>query len=159
MNPSEIDRLIPAGAVVIADPFTSSHEVIRALSARLLASGHVRASHADAVVKREVTHPTGLPTEGSFCVAIPHTDPEHVVVPCMAVATLPQAVSFQNMEDPDEALPVRLVFMLAFTDKDKQIEALQMVAGMLQSPEVLEKIVSAGDPADIVDMIKSASGA
>jgi hypothetical protein len=34
-----------------------------------------------------------------------------------------------------------------------------MVAGMLQSHEVLEKIVSAGDPADIVDMIKSASGA
>ena len=86
--------------------------------------------------------------------AIPHTDPEHVLKPSIAIATLPEAVDFRNMEEPDENLPVRLVFMLAFTDKDKQIEALQMVAGMLQSPHMLDAIVSATVASDILEIIK-----
>ena len=44
--------------------------------------------------------------------------------------------------------------MLAFTDKDKQIEALQMVAGMLQSPHMLDAIVSATVASDILEIIK-----
>jgi PTS system galactitol-specific IIA component len=155
----DIEALIPANAVLIGQAFATAPDVIRALSAALLASGRVRATHAQAAVAREATHPTGLPTMGSFCVAIPHADAEHVLAPSIAIATLAEAVAFQNMEDPDEALPVRLVFMLAFNDKNQQIEALQMVAGMLQSPEVLEAILAAPDAASIMRIIQSTSGA
>jgi PTS system galactitol-specific IIA component len=154
MLSSEIDSLIPLDAVLIGAAFQSADEVIRALSAKLFEIGHVRQSHAQATLAREATHPTGLALEGHFCVAIPHTDPEHVLKPSIAIATLPEAVDFRNMEEPDENLPVRLVFMLAFTDKDKQIEALQMVAGMLQSPHMLDAIVSATVASDILEIIK-----
>ncbi|MDP4822765.1 MAG: PTS sugar transporter subunit IIA [Aestuariivirgaceae bacterium] len=154
MLASGIETLIPSGAVLIGANCKTADEVIRALSAVLYACGNVKQSHAGATLAREATHPTGLPTEGLFCVAIPHTDPEHVLKPGIAIATLPEPVSFKNMEDLDECLPVRLVFMLAFTDKDKQIEALQMVAGMLQSPDILSAIVSATTAGDILDIIK-----
>lgn len=154
MQASEIESLIPLGAVFIHAPCKTDDEVIRALSAKLYESGHVKPSHAGATLAREATHPTGLPTEGPFCVAIPHADPEHVIRPAIGLATLAEAVDFRNMEDPDESLPVRLVFMLAFTDKDKQIEALQMVAGMLQSPDILDAIVSATRAGEALDIIK-----
>lgn len=159
MLAAQIESLVPPGAILIAATFSSAEEVIRALSAKLRDSGHVKESHAAAVLTREAIHPTGLPTEGRFSVAIPHTDPDHVLMPAIAIATMPRAISFQNMEDPDEALPVRLVFMLAFTDKDKQIEALQMVAGLLQSPDVLEAIATAKKPDEILDLIKGAAKA
>jgi PTS system galactitol-specific IIA component len=154
MRASGIETLISLGAMLIGANCKTADEVIRALSAALHESGHVKQSHAGATLAREATHPTGLPTEGLFCVAIPHTDPEHVLKPGIAIATLREPVSFKNMEDPDESLPVRLVFMLAFTDKDKQIEALQMVAGMLQSSDILNAIVSATNAGDMFDIIK-----
>ncbi|TIN82005.1 MAG: PTS sugar transporter subunit IIA, partial [Mesorhizobium sp.] len=101
------------------------------------------------VVRRELAIPTGLPLERSDNVAVPHTDPEHVLKPGIAMGTLKQPVTFANMEDPDEMLPVGFVFLLAINDKDKQIEALQAVMATIQNPQALDDLRSARTLEDV----------
>jgi galactitol PTS system EIIA component len=137
------------GAIVLGVKADTYQEVISLLAERLHSLGYVKPSFADAVLAREAQLPTGLPLGGANNVAVPHTDPEHVIRPGLAFATLTQAVAFANMEDPDEKLPVRLVFLMALNDKDKQVEMLQEIAGAIQSPETIESLIQAKSVEDV----------
>ena len=67
----------------------------------------------------------------------------------MALAVLSKPVTFANMEEPDEAVPVGIVFLLAINDKDKQIEMLQEIMGTIQSPEALAGLKRAASVDDV----------
>ena len=97
--------------------------------------------------------PTGLPLGYALNVAIPHTDPEHVLKPGIALAVLEQPVNFANMEDPDEAVPVGFVFLLAINDKDKQIDMLQEIMDTIQSEAALASLRNAKTTEDIAAVI------
>ncbi len=75
---------------------SSSEESIRKMSKFLREAGYVKASFEDAVLSREEMFPTGLPTP-EIGVAIPHTDPEHVIYPTIAIAILKKPVEFKQM--------------------------------------------------------------
>ncbi len=131
-------QLLDPEAIVLGSDASTAEEIIRILAGRLETLGYVKSSYADAVVRREAATPTGLPLERPDNVAVPHTDPEHVMKPGIAMATLKRPVIFANMEDPDEMLPVGFVFLLAINDKDKQIEALQAVMATIQDSLALD---------------------
>lgn len=136
-------------AVALGVKAQNSEEVIRLLAGKLESLGYVRTTYADAVVRREATMPTGLPLGRAVNVAIPHTDPEHVNKPAIALAVLSEPVDFANMEDPEEAVPVGFVFLLAINDKDKQIDMLQEIMDTIQSEEALVRLGSARTIEDI----------
>ncbi|SIQ69141.1 MULTISPECIES: PTS sugar transporter subunit IIA [Acidiphilium] len=135
-----LDRraLLPGLAAV------SQSDVITALGRKLEMIGKVHGSYVGAVLSREGTMPTGLPLD-AIHVAIPHTDPIHVISPAVAVATLNTPVTFASMEDPDEWLPVRVVFLLALNDKHRQLAMLQQIAALIQDGPRLTRIVDAPD--------------
>ena len=124
-------------AIALGVEAQDNEAVIRLLAGKLEALGYVKPSYADAVVKREATMPTGLPLGQAVNVAIPHTDPEHVIRPGVALGVLAVPVDFANMEEPDEAVPVGVVFLLAINDKDKQIDMLQEIMEAIQDPATL----------------------
>ena len=136
-------------AIVLGAEAATDKAVIRLLAGRLESLGTVHQSFVEAVLAREATLPTGLPLGLENNVAIPHTDPEHVIKPALALATLASPVIFSNMEDPDEKLPVRIVFLMALNDKDKQIEMLQEIAGTIQSPQTIASLIAAQTVEDI----------
>ncbi len=142
------------GAIVLGLKAATDHDVIRILADRLQALGYVKPSFADAVIAREVMLPTGLPLGGDNNVAVPHTDPEHVLRPGLALATLVEPVSFSNMEDPDEQLQVSVVFLMALNDKDKQIEMLQEIAGTIQSPEIISALIQSESVEDVSRLLR-----
>jgi PTS system galactitol-specific IIA component len=142
------------GAIVLGLKAATDHDVIRILADRLQALGYVKPSFADAVIAREVMLPTGLPLGGDNNVAVPHTDPEHVLRPGLALATLVEPVSFSNMEDPDEKLQVSVVFLMALNDKDKQIEMLQEIAGTIQSPEIISALIQSESAEDVSRLLR-----
>ncbi|SDP56045.1 PTS system IIA component, Gat family [Phyllobacterium sp. YR620] len=141
------------GAIVLGVNASNDEEVIRILAARLEGLGYVKPSYADAVVAREAALPTGLPLGGANNVAVPHTDPHHVIKPGLALATLAEPVLFSNMEDPDEKLPVSVVFVMALNDKDKQVEMLQEIAGTIQSPEIIAALIAAKSAEDVLGLL------
>lgn len=136
-------------AIALGVKAQNSEKVIRLLAGKLESLGYVRSTYADAVVRREATMPTGLPLGRAVNVAIPHTDPEHVNKPAIALAVLSEPVDFANMEDPEEAVPVGFVFLLAINDKDKQIDMLQEIMDTIQSEEALVRLGSARTIEDI----------
>jgi galactitol PTS system EIIA component len=121
--------------------------VISLLSRGLEAGGMVRDSFAAAAIARERQMPTGLPLADGLNVAVPHTDPEHVVRTGLALATLATPVMFGSMDDPETMLPVRAVIVMALSEKKAQIEMLQAIVEVFQDGEVLKSLIAATTPA------------
>ena len=139
-----LDFLVPSSVALQYDA-SDSKEVIAHLGKCLFDAGYVRETFVAAALDRESRLPTGLPLSGDVNAAIPHTEVEHVLKPGLAMATLSAAVTFQNMVSPDEAVPCQLVFVMALDQPKAQIEMLQEIAGILQNPEVINRLMSARD--------------
>ncbi|MGP9789268.1 PTS sugar transporter subunit IIA [Roseinatronobacter sp. NSM] len=118
--------------VVLSHRVETAQQVITLLAGKLQMGGFVHPGFAQAVCARERDMPTGLPLSDEFAVAVPHTDPEHVLRPTIALATLAHPVAFGSMDDPDMFVPVHVVFLLALQDKDAQIGVLQAIGEVLQ---------------------------
>ena len=120
-------------------PAKDARNVIDDLAGRMHAQGLVAANYGEQTWRRELDHPTGLPTK-PFCIAFPHADADGVHQSALGVAVLRQPVTFQNMADPDEGLDVRLVFMLANRDPEEQIQTLRNLAVLFGQPEKLTEL-------------------
>lgn len=122
----------------------SSETAIRVLAGRLLAGGHVHPSFEAAALYRERRSPTGLPFP-DIAVAMPHAEPEHVVLPAIAVASLAKPVRFRQMGSPAVELDVCLVVMPAFTEKEQAAAELTRLVELLQDGAVRLALLHAPD--------------
>jgi len=139
----------------------SSDGVVRALAQRLLAGGHVKVTFERAAVAREKRSPTGLPFPGQG-VAIPHAEPEHVIVPAIAIASLSTPVAFRQMGAPAVKVEVSLVVMPALTVKEQAAGELARLVGLLQD-ETLRRALCQAPTSDamyetLARQLGSASG-
>lgn len=132
----------------------SKEDVIDVLYKKLYENGFVKESYLEAIKKREKNFPTGLQLN-RYNVAIPHTDPEHVVKPAIAVATLKNPVIFKNMANPLEDVEVSLVFMIALNEAHSQVEMLQQLIQLIQNDVLLEKIIREDGGDEIIEIIKN----
>lgn len=139
-----LDFLVP-DSIALHYEACDSKAVITHLGRLLFEAGYVRETFVEAALDRESRLPTGLPLSGDVNAAIPHTEVEHVLKPGLAMATLSAPVIFQNMVDPDEAVPCQLVFVMALDQPKAQIEMLQEIAGILQNPTAINSLMSAKD--------------
>ena len=143
-----LDFLVP-DTVALNYAANDSKDVIAHLGKCLLDAGYVRESFVDAALDRESRLPTGLPLSGDVNAAIPHTEVEHVLKPGLAMATLSTPVTFQNMVSPEEAVPCKLVFVMALDQPKAQVEMLQEIAGVLQNPTIINNLMAAKDFAEV----------
>jgi PTS system galactitol-specific IIA component len=116
-----------------------AREVIHVLAGKMHTQELVAADYGEQTWAREIIHPTGLPTR-PFCIAFPHADAAGVHKSALGVAVLQEFVKFQNMADPDEALDVSLVFMLANSNPEEQIQTLRNLAVLFGQPDKLEEL-------------------
>ncbi|OGO10844.1 MAG: hypothetical protein A2Z66_04750 [Chloroflexi bacterium RBG_13_66_10] len=129
---------------------SSGADAIRALSERLEDGGYVHSTFADAVLEREKTFPTGLPTNPP--VAIPHTDVEHCLKPAVAVATLNHPVLFQAMGHGGD-LQVGVIFLLSITDPQAQVGWLGRLGQFFQKPGHLKELTEARSPGEVAELL------
>lgn len=114
--------------------------VLTELAARLQSLEAVEETFVTAVLEREEKFPTGLPTQ--IPAAIPHTDPEHVKVEGLAIATLAKPVEFKEMANSENSVSVRLVVMMLLKQAHSQIEGLQKLMEKFQDVAVIEKLLT-----------------
>ena len=74
---------------------------------------------------------------------MPHAEPEHVVTPAIALASLATPVKFRQMGAPAIELDVRLVVMPAFTAKEQAAASLAHLVTLLQDATLREALASA----------------
>lgn len=102
----------------------TSDEALDYVYQRVYALGWVSEAFQAAVKEREHKYPTGLP--GPVCaIAVPHTDPEYVKKPFIAVATAQAGIPFIQMATKDVALQAKVIFVLGFKTGKYQVKILQ----------------------------------
>lgn len=116
---------------------SDSQDAIRQVGQKFLDAGFVKDSYIEAVSAREKIYPTGLQLAG-IAVAMPHTDPQHVIRPGVCIAQLAHPVTFRHMGDPDTTVEAEMLFMMAILNPDAQIELLQKVLSVFQQPQVTD---------------------
>lgn len=126
---------------------SDSEDVLRSLAGRLLDAGAVTLDFPEALRTRERTYPTGLPTP--IPSAITHADPQHVLVPGLAVATLVRPVTFGEMGTRDGTVDVRLVAMPLLTDAREHLAALQQLMSLLSDEVAVQNLLAAPDDEEL----------
>jgi len=135
----------------------SSDDVVRALAQKLLAAGYVRPSFEVATLAREKRSPTGLPFPGQ-AVAMPHAEPEHVMKPAIAIASLAEPVSFRQMGAPGTTLDVSLVVMPALTAKEQAAGELARLVGLLQDETLRRALAEAATSRALYETLEQRLG-
>jgi PTS system galactitol-specific IIA component len=130
---------------------------IRAVAEPLVTAGRVTEAYVEAAVVREAMFPTGLPTVPEP-IAVPHADPDGVLVPSIAIGRLRAPVEFIEMATLDRRLPVRLVLLLALQSKD-QAAVLSQLIRAVQDRELLDVMLASPSPAEVADRLRSALSA
>lgn len=131
---------------------TTKEEVLTIMSKNLQDSGLVEESFSKAIIARESSFATGLPTKG-VSVAIPHTDVEHVKQKTISVAVLRNPVNFGIMGDDEATTPVELVFMLAMDQADDQLTLLQRLMQIFQNEDTLHYLVNETNKTSIKNLL------
>ena len=132
----------------------SAEVAIRTLAKALVTAGHVKDSFEAAALKRERKSPTGLPFQGG-AVALPHAEPEHVVSPAIAIASLVKPVTFREMGSPATELSVSLIVMPALTAKEQAAAGLARLIELLQD-ETLRAALTAAETPDAMRTLLAA---
>ncbi|MFO7151860.1 MAG: PTS sugar transporter subunit IIA [Bacillota bacterium] len=149
----KVSELINEELVVTNLEVDNQEKVFKILFEKLFKNGYVKESFLQGIVNREKSFPTGL-LLGENNVAIPHTDAEHVLKPSIAVATLAKPVMFKNMANPEEEIPVKIVFMLALNSPHSQVEMLQQLVSLFQNENILKQILDAKGGDEVIEVIK-----
>lgn len=123
---------------------SSQKDIIKALASPLINDGMVVADFAEYVIQREQNFPTGLAVE-PVGVAIPHTDHKHVLQNAISVGILAEPINFEDMGGEPEPVPVRVVFVLALGESNKQINVLGWVMDVIQDGDFMQQLLVMND--------------
>ncbi len=146
-------ELIDEKLVLTEIEVQDSYEAIEILGNVLFKEGYVKDTFVNAVIEREKDYPTGIQGIG-LNIAIPHTDNSHVLNPGIAVGVLKENVSFKKMDDPDEEIDTKIIFLLAIKTPEFHLEALRGIMDMIQKVELMEAICSCKNSKEIINIIK-----
>lgn len=128
-------------------------EVLQIMGGILLEKGYVKDYYTDALLEREELSPTGLPVE-PVSIAIPHTDPCHVIQPCVIVLKLKQPVRFKEMANPEHMVDAAWIFGLVFDDGNKQLPLLASVIELAQDETAMNGLMDAKDKEEVYAVVK-----
>jgi len=146
---------VNAGLVLTHLKAKTRQEAIAALASLLLKQHLVDDGFSEAVLAREEVYPTGLPLP-DIPVAIPHTDAGHCKSPAMAVGILDRPIEFGEMgAEPGSMLQVRIVFLLALNNPKTQVDFLQRLVALFQTPGLLAELVRLRKPSLVADFLCS----
>ncbi|MGE8203743.1 PTS sugar transporter subunit IIA [Heyndrickxia sp. NPDC080065] len=130
----------------------TKEEVITTLFNKLKENNYVKDSFIEAILEREKVYPTGLPL-ASMGVAIPHTDPEHVLNPTIGVAVLNHPVKFHMMGSVETIIDADIVLVLAISEPSKQIVMLERLMGVFQNDKAMLSIKNASSKKAVIDIL------
>ncbi|MGX8833202.1 PTS sugar transporter subunit IIA [Amedibacillus sp. YH-ame6] len=139
--------------ILIQTESNEKEEIICALSEKLKNYGYVKNEYKEEVLKREEKFPTGLKI-GKYNIAIPHTEPQYVNVPSIAIATLKRKVPFYRMDNCEEIVDVDIVLLLALNQSHTHVEILSKIISMCQDEKVIDELIQAKSEEKIVDIVK-----
>lgn len=145
----EEKNLVEKNCILLDQDVHSFKEVIQLIGAEFEKAEIVKPSYVEAVVAREKVFPTGLAADGHN-IAIPHTDPEHILRPGMGVVVTKEPIEVSMMGRPDIKLQSKIFFPLAMEHPKKQLDLLRQLMNVFKTKEDLDTISSATTPEEVL---------
>lgn len=133
--------------------FKDSTELLSSIADELLFKGYVKESFKEGIMKREEVYPTAIQAE-NYCLAIPHTDSEHIEKPGIAFVRMNEGCDFKEM-CTNEDVKVNMAFVLLVKDKEKQVPLLTKLMGLFSKNDILEKLYKEKNPVSIENLLNS----
>ena len=130
-------------------------EALKMLADEFIKAGVAKETFYDGLITREANFPTGL-SLNNMCVAIPHTDIEHVNRTQIGFMSLDTPVEFIEMGTEDKVIPVTMMFMLALKEAHQQLEMLMKLMDLFQNDELVEKFYNCSSYDEFYELIKEA---
>jgi PTS system galactitol-specific IIA component len=127
-----LSQLFSEELVVVDLKCSNPEEALTKLTGLLIELGYVKPEYVKSVIEREMQFPTGLPTE-PFPVALAHGDPKYVMRSGIAVGILREPLPFNEMGTPQSFLSVRIIFVLAVRETEKQTIILKGLMNILSN--------------------------
>lgn len=128
------------------------------LGEELSSRGYIKDTWFDAITTREKNFPTGLACQ-SVNVAIPHTDPEHLVKPYIAVIRPAAPIEFEAMAGMGDPVQAELIVNLGLlAHANDQVAILQALMGVFMNDEAVAEVLAQTTPEGMVEtMVKFCS--
>lgn len=131
----------------------NSDEFFETMDSILLDKGFVNKGFLKAIKCREAKYPTALPTE-PYGIAIPHTDPEYIEKPFIAVARLKESAEWKLMASEDDG-QVKVVFLLGFKHNDYHIQLLQNLMDLFMKDGFRDELLKVENKEDCLHLVES----
>lgn len=130
----------------------SAEELFRRLEAELAPRGLIAPTWLEGILARERAYPTGLrvPTCG---LAIPHTDPCHILRPYIAVVRPRVPVTFEAMAGMGDPVPASIVVNLGIVRDGGQVAVLQDLMEIFTDAARAEHVMAQRTPAELAEAI------
>ncbi|MCM3726589.1 PTS sugar transporter subunit IIA [Neobacillus cucumis] len=133
---------------------TSKYEFFDDISLFLNEKGYVTANFKEALISREEKYPTGLRTE-PYHVAIPHTDPENIIKPFIAMIRPEQKIEFFEMGTDDQTVQAQLIFVLGLKKGGSQVALLQKLIDMFMNKDVMDQLLIETEKTQILSILET----
>jgi len=128
-------------------------DCLRKIGKILYDNGFVKDTYIDALLKREEIYPTGLNLKG-ISIAMPHTDRIHVNKAAIAIVILENTVEFKHMGCTGEDVNAEIIFMMAITDPNDQLENLKKVMLAFNDPSIVNEFKNAKTDEELYEIGK-----
>lgn len=123
--------------------FNDQNDFFKNAAATLESKGYVTGTFYESIRKREKEYPTGLQLE-NLSVAIPHTDPENIVKPFVAVYKLIKPVEFIQMATEDTKVDSEVILLLGIKNPKEQVGLLSKIIDLFNDRSFVERLKKAG---------------
>lgn len=130
----------------------STDEFFTKLGAELKQRGNINDGWFDGISTREKNYPTGLHTE-TAAIAIPHTDPQFIEKPYIAVIKPKTPIVFQPMAGMGDEVPAELIINLGVLRDGGQVAVLQNLMNIFMDKEKTADILAQTTQEGMIDAI------
>ena len=150
---AEFLKLFSSRRMMIENKPITQAKLFEDISNQLYQEGFVKHDYCSRLLERESSYPTGLKLIACN-VAIPHINNDEVLKSTIFVSKLGCPVEWHSMENPDEVLPVTLVFNVCLAEKEKQVEVLSEIVELIQKKEVTDCLMKCSNTDQMMEVIR-----
>ncbi len=120
-------------------PGDTINDIFQYTNEKFIAAGLVTNGFLDAIINRESKFPTGL--QGStYDIAVPHTDPEHVIKPFIGAVRTLNPIPMIEMATDNKMIYPRILFILGFKHGSHHLKVLKTIIDNFVVQDELAKI-------------------
>lgn len=150
----KVTDYLKGAPILIGDCFEDREALFSTVNQLLVEKDWVTDTFLQKILEREQVFPTGI-DQGTYGIAIPHTDPECVKEEFIVFIMPDSPIDFQRMDDASLVISANFIFILGLNQPHQQLAMLQNLMGLMQHTELLNELSGKTTEDEILALLES----